>query len=452
MHRSGSRYAAALLFFVAAAGASARAHAQATNTLSVTFGLADLPTTITLCRDPAAIRAFGIDEQWSATIDVDGDPSSGDAGADAMLVVQTASPPLPCAPTSADTATSLVAAVLAWSDAEQTFVDSGLSADVALDFVAHTITVTTDVAGVLTGLTNASRVLASTAGSYVGAAPTFAYDQAGPITADETSVSPADDVANCTSPCGAAADGYPLVDFVEFGTATAQPLPSGPPAPPAFGADTLDVEFDLASLPTTLNLCDSTLFRTSAGYDRMWIAGTDYDPVFGIDHTLIAAHTPLQQGCSTPTPAALASSMQASLFRMDPAHVENGYVFVAPLPVSVDVASGKIVVQADRTDPDLGSLSTNPPVRYFTFRDAASSADGDFPSLDAAIALFATYPQDDGPQFDFGGGFVDPHDDVCTSADGCTDGADPEIDLAGGSMHPDDWIFRDGFDREADAR
>ena len=53
------------------------AGARAADSLAVTFDLADLPSTITLCRDPTAAAAFAVDEQWNIGIDVDNDINTG---------------------------------------------------------------------------------------------------------------------------------------------------------------------------------------------------------------------------------------------------------------------------------------------------------------------------------------------------------------------------------------
>jgi hypothetical protein len=446
MHSPRIRLALVVFFYTAMAFASTGAHAL-TNTLSVTLGVAGLPPTITLCRDPTAIQTFGVDEEWEVAIDVDNNPNTGQGGIDVILAVATPNQNYPCSPTSASTQQRLETEVAVWNSSQQTFIDSGQTATLALDFNAHTMTVITDVSGALAGLTTLSPIRAVSAGTYTSSAngPSFATDNAGPITVGNSIATAANNVQFCTAPCSTGASWYPLVDLVSLGAITAQPLPT-PESPPAFGATTLDLEFDLVSLPTMVSLCNSSIFRTNPGYDLMWIAFANYNAAGGgVYETMIAAHTPLQPGCSTPSSAALASSVQTTVFHLDPNNIQNGYTYVEVLPVTVNTASGKIVVQANSTDPNLAGI-TSGTLREFTVEDAISSNNGDFSSIQLIGGLGATYPQDDTAQFNFSASFTDPAGDVCTSSSSCTSASYPIIDLTGGSAHMDDWIFRNGFE------
>jgi hypothetical protein len=215
---------------------------------------------------------------------------------------------------------------------------------------------------------------------------------------------------------------------------------------PIFGSRTIYAEFDLKSLPTMVNLCNSGIFLSYSGYDLMWVAGVGYNAGLSAYETLITAHTPLQQGCSVPSPADLASSMQATLFHLDPINFANGYTVVSSLPVTVDIAGGKILVQADRSDPVFSGLSPSTQAAYFTTQEVISSLGGDFSPLGTAAGLFSTFPQDLAAQFSFGDSFIDPGNDVCTTSLNCASSATPQIDLVGGSAHMDDYIFRHEFE------
>lgn len=442
MQRHGIRFFSMSSFLAAA---SMQAHA--TNSLSVSFAVANLPTTISLCRDQAAIGAFGADETWQAAIDIDNNDATGQGGIDVVIMAETLPQPPTCSPSIANTGSSLVAGLLAWSAASNDFVDTGQTVAVAADSGQNSLTLSADIDGALAGLTRTSSIFGATSGAYSPAsgAPLRARDASGAaIVVGQTAALSSGDVQECVTPCSAAASWYPLIDLTTFGARTAQPLPT-PPTPPAFGANTIDVEFDLSALPSSVMLCNSAIHLDGAGYDLMWVAAVDHWNMAAY-RVLIAAHTPLQAYCGTPVAAPLESSVLASMFRMDVNHVENGYAFVGPLPAHVDHVNGRIVVQADRREPALAGMSSATQAQFSTGTGVPASINGDFPSLVAAAALFTAYPLDYGPPFNFGGGFVDPPDDACTSSAACNSGATPAIDLLGGSMHLDDWLFRNGFD------
>lgn len=429
MTRSCFRLFLALLFPLAfAASGSARAQ---TNSLSATFTLANLPTTITLCRDPVAVAALRSDEQWFALIDVD-----GDFNVDVAVLVQTLGQQNGCTPVTANTAQSLEGTVLKWSAADNNFIDTGATVAISEDFTAHTITVTTDLAGALAGLSNASHYALGTAGVYTPSAsgtPTSALDQSSSLQLGVPVTLPAGNVQQCTAPCSAAASWYPLVDLVGAEVSTAQALP-------AFGKNTMYVEFDLASLPATVDLCRYPGLPTGGASfsDSNWLAafaptGADTGNGSGGFETIVVAYTtPQTQSCSANS-APMASSIQAELDKWDAA--QQTYVMVASLPVDVDVASGKIVVQADRSAAPFASLSAASKII-----ESGSANYLQAGTLQSAFDLSSS--------FGLGASFTDPTQDVQSCTAPCSTAVSwyPQIDLIGGSVHLVDEIFGDGFD------
>ncbi|MBS0439863.1 MAG: hypothetical protein JSS33_10680 [Proteobacteria bacterium] len=419
------------------------------NSLSVTLQLAGLPGTITLCRDPAAGQN-GTDEQWSVPIDVDSNPntptgSNAIPGAEVVLLAETLPQYPGCQPTSAVTANSIIAGVLVWNAAQNNYIDSGQSAIISIGM--NSFTIVTDISGVLGNLSTASKYFAASMGSYsvTGSGATSTFDNTNEISIDNSVTSTAGNVQNCVAPgCNSSSSWYPLVDLVGLSSSTTSPLPSPPPPPqppPPFGANTVDAEFDLTSLPASVNMCPGN--RSGYGYDLIWIAGMNYNTTLGAYETLITAHTPMVYGCGGILSLA---PLYGTLFHMDPNNPTNGYTSVTSLPVTVDTAHGKILVQADRTNPYLAALSSSTLVKYFTYEEVSTSATGDFSPIGLAAGLFQTYPQDTGSQFNFGSSFITPSNNVCTSSSSCTSPAYPQIDLISGTMHMDDYIFRNGFD------
>ena len=418
------------------------------NSLSVTLQLAGLPGTITLCRDPAAQN--GADEQWLVPIDIDNNPntpsgSNAIPGAEVVLLAETLPQTAGCTPASASTGSSIIAGVLVWNAAQNNYVDSGQSANISIG--ANSFTIVTDISGVLANLSTESKYFAASLGSYTaaGSGATSTVDSTNEIGIDNSVTSPAGNVQNCVAPgCSSSSSWYPLVDLVGLSSNTTSPLPSPPPPPPPpppFGANTVDAEFDLASLPASVNTCPGN--RAGYGYDLIWIAGVNYNASLGTYETLITVHTPLAYGCGGTVSL---TALNGTLFHLDPSNLSNGYTSVTNLPVTVDAVHGKILVQADRTNPYLAALSSSTPVQYFTSEEVTTSYTGDFSPVAAAAALFQTYPQDTGPQFDFGSSFTTPSNNVCASTGSCTSSASPQIDLIGGTAHIDDYLFRNGFE------
>jgi len=251
------------------------------------------------------------------------------------------------------------------------------------------------------------------------------------------------DAANdvCTANMACASSTHPQIDLVGGSLYAEQVVP-----PPTFGGNTIDVEFELSALPTMVNLCNSAAFQEGSGYDLLWVAGVGFNATLSAYETLITAHTPLRQNCGVPIQASLDSSLQATLFHLDPNDFASGYAIVGGLPVTVDIAGGKIHVQADRSNAAFSGLSGATQAYYFTIETALTSSDGAFSPLGVAAALGSTYPRDDAASFNFGGSFTDAANDVCTANMACASSTHPRIDLVGGTAHLVDYVFRDGFD------
>ncbi len=423
----------------------------AANSISVTLTLDGLPGILTLCRDSNAIKTYGIDEEWGAFIDVDNNKATGLYGFDVVLTIDTLPQNYPCNATAANTQQSLVAGVAVWDASQSTFVPASQTATVVADLAAHTLTITTDVSGVLSNLNTASTITVQSVATYTPSgttAPTSTDDVTNAIEPGTSTTDPVHDAAGCSAPCSTAVAWYPLIDVVGLSVSTTSALPSPPSSapPPPYGPNTLDVEFDLDSLPTTVTLCSSPTFENNPGYDIMWMVGADFDFQLGAYLTLIAVHTPLQeQGCGSPTLASTAASLQATVFQLDPNNFQNGYIAAEELPfVSADADNNRILLQLNGTDANFSSISVSP-LAEITVEGVASSPQGDFQSTQLATSLFGGYPRDQGPQFAFGSDFVDAASDVCT-ASGCTSASYPVIDLIGGAAHRDDYLFRNGFE------
>lgn len=200
------------------------------------------------------------------------------------------------------------------------------------------------------------------------------------------------------------------------------------------------VEFDLASLPTTVDLCRyPPAFTNGAGNnDSQWdaafnLSGADPGDGSGGYETLVVAYTtPQAQNCSSNS-APLSSSVSAVLAQWDSG--QQNYLPIDDLPVSVDVAHGKIIVQADRSASQFSGLSANS--RIGMVANAIYVA--------AATTQTAVDPS---PLFGFGGSFTDPLQDVQGCSAPCSTASTwyPQIDLVGGSVRMGDKIFANGFD------
>jgi hypothetical protein len=407
--------------------------AAQTPTLSATLTLAGLPTTLTLCRDSTAIQTYGVDEQWDIPIDIDANANTGGLGGiDVILLVTTPFQAYPCNPTVVNTQDTLLAAVLKWNAAQQNYVDSGITPALTLDFNAHTMTVTTDLTGDLANLAGNSKLSGAALASYTasGNIATSAYDNTGATTPGDSISDPGGDVQGCTTPCSAAASYYPIIDIVGLSSTTSQPLDT-------FGVNTLTVEFDLASLPTNLNLCEYPgLFSSFPGVDYGWVANLDVDNnpnsgLNGFEVIIEAFSTQQPQGCST-NAVPFAQGISADLEQWDDA--QQNYVQVVDLPVTVDLAAGKIFVQADRSLAALSGLSASSPMVDLT---VGLYNNGQMPYAEDVSSLYA-----------LGKSFVDPGDDVSNCSTPCATNVNwyPQIDLVGGSAHLPNRIFSSGFE------
>ena len=426
------------------------APAFGSRTIYAEFDLNSLPTTVNLCNSGVFLDGSGYDLLWAAGVGFN-------ASLSAYETLITAHTPLRqnCGVSSPASLASVMQATLFHLDPNNVGNGYALvgSLPVTVDIAGGKILVQADRADpAFSGLSDATQsayftietAVTSPDGAFsplgVAAAlgSTYPRDDAPQFGFGDTFPDPAGDV--CTANLNCASSTHPQIDLVG---GNLYPEPVAPPPP--FGGNTIDVEFELSALPTTVNLCNSGVFLESSGYDLLWVAGVGFNAGLGAYETLITAHTPLRQNCNSPSPASLASSMQATLFHLNPNDFGNGYALIRSLPVTVDIAAGKILVQADRTDPAFSSLSATQSA-YFTVETAVTSPDGAFSPLDIAAALGSTYPRDDAEQFNFGANFMDPIDDVCTANLSCASSTHPQIDLIGGTAHLDNYIFRDEFE------
>lgn len=416
------------------------ARAQA-NTLSVSFSLANLPQTITLCRVPTAIGAFGFDERWQVAIDVDDNMATGDpdTGLEIILSASTLPQSTPCVPTSANAQQSIVSSMYVWDQAQQTFVQNSQVVNLSLDFTAKTLGMSTAVSGPLDAFTALSRMYFVTQGSYLpsNGNPNLASDVAEPVHAGDSNADPSNDVQVCEAPCSSGAPWYPLIDLVGVSASTSESLP-------AFGENTVYLEFQMASLSEMVGLCLYPGQFTNPMSEWAWYAWSNIDnnlatgdPSSGLDLVVSVSTQPPLPGC-TPYSANLEQSVSVELYRYDSALGDFVAVPIETWPVRVDTATGKIIVQADRSIAPLSSLSAASVIYMQTFR------------------LYWPYPtQPDNPYatdvlngISLGGTFVDAVGDVLNCSLGCSTGASwyPMIDLVGGSVHLQDRIFRNAFE------
>ncbi|TAH46408.1 MAG: hypothetical protein E6R11_00920 [Rhodocyclaceae bacterium] len=166
---------------------------------------------------------------------------------------------------------------------------------------------------------------------------------------------------------------------------------------------------------------------------RIAIGARDGNSAAGSDTLLTGAFAG-----NTPYSANLEQSLSIELYRYDSTLGDFVAVPIETWPVRVDTATGKIIVQADRSIAPLSSLSAASLIYMQTFR------------------LYWPYPtQPDNPYatdvlsgISLGGTFVDAVGDVLNCSLGCSTGASwyPMIDLVGGSVHLQDRIFRNAFE------
>lgn len=115
MIRVQLRFLFSLLLLAASFLACASSQAAQTNTLSVTLGVVNLPSTLTLCRDPTAVSLYGVDEAWQVAINIDNNVNTGEPGTgdDVALVAETTPQSNGCSPSpNQNTQQNLIAGVL----------------------------------------------------------------------------------------------------------------------------------------------------------------------------------------------------------------------------------------------------------------------------------------------------------------------------------------------------
>jgi len=424
------------LFFAAILGACliapcTRASAD-TNTFSVQFSLASLPSTITLCRDSAAIQAFGVDEEWLAGIDVDGNASTGDptnAGVDVLLFIETAQQSAPCSPISASTTSSLMAGMAVWDNAQQAYALSAVQPTLDINLATKTLTVSAPMSGPLAKLSVNSKIYPAADGGYSGGMGVqVAYDNTQPLNPPATASDPSNDVQGCSSPCGTGVSWYGLIDLTGVTLSTAPPLPM-------FGTNTVYVEFDVANLPASMSLCRFP--ETSTFADSDWAALIDVDGntntgLNGFD-AIVEVYTVAQDPSCMPNSVPLDQALQGEAGHWDDA--QQNFIEDTALMVYADAATGRIIVQADRSQAPLTGLSNAS--RF------GVQATGAYPSGNSQPVAYDIIPLTA-----FGLFASDPTGDVQNCVSPCSPAASwyGQIDLVGASMHLQDEVFGDSFE------
>lgn len=440
MNASRFRFCCSLFASFVVACFTTSASAQ-TSTLSVTFSVADLPTSITLCRDTNAIAAFGVDEEWLIAIDIDDNAGTGDpaTGVEVILLASTLPQTPPCTPTPANTQQSIVSGMYVWDQAQQTYVQSSQAVIPGLDFNANTLTLSTSVTGPLDSFSALSRIYFLTQASYTpgNGNPTTAYDSAESVHAGGAGTDPANDVQACESPCTTGAPWYRLIDLVGISASTTEALP-------AFGANTIYLEFQMANLTEMIDLCLYPGLFANPSSEWSWFLWSNLDadpgtgePSSGIDSVVTVSTQPPLPGC-VPYSLDLQQSLSVNLYRYDSTLGDYAQVAIGTWPVSVDLSSDKIIVQADRRVSPLSSLSTASLNYMQSWR------------------LYWPHPtQPDDPYatdvvsgITMGGVFPDALGDVLNCSLGCSTSASwyPTIDFVSGSLHLQDSIFRSTFE------
>lgn len=425
------------LFPVVLAYTTASMAATQPNSLSVTLQLANLPTTITLCRDSTALQATGgMDEIWEVGIDTDANtatPGGQSGGVEIILGISTLAQVTPCSPHTANTQSSVVGGDLGvWSSSQQNYVDSGIPVGVALDFTAKTITMTAPLIGPLANMKGIATMYAATEGVYTdpnGTRPTFASDNGSAFTTLSGMTDPPGDVSQCSSPCSPTASWYGLIDLLGASAATTTPIA-------AYGANTVYFEFDMAGLPATMSLCRYP--QSSTFSDSEWDAVLDIDNntntgQSGID-TIVTAVTIPQAATCTPNSLLLGQALQAQIAHWDA--TQQNFVKDANLPVNADANTGKIVIQADRAATALTGLSA----RSLMGEQGA----GAYPSGNPQ----QPFAYDGVGPLQLGTPVSSPVGNVqnCSSPCSTTVSWYPQIDLVGGYVHLADHVFTGDFE------
>ncbi|MBS0486189.1 MAG: hypothetical protein JSS13_02515 [Proteobacteria bacterium] len=408
------------------------------NSLSVTLQLADLPSTIVLCRDPTAIQVAGdVDESWFVGIDTDANPATPGGNSDGIEVIigaNTLQQASSCSPHTANTQSSIVGGDLGvWDTSQQNYVDSGIPVSVALDFTAKTITMTAPLIGPLANMKGIATLYAGTEGVYTatsnGSVTTFAQDNGNAFTTLSSMTDPAGDVSQCSSPCSPSASWYGLVDLLGASATTTAPIAT-------YGAGTVYFEFDMAGLPATMSLCRYP--QSSTFSDSQWDAfinpGNTANPAPSNFSTAVFAYTIPQAVACMPNNVLLGQALQAEIDHWD--STQNNYVKDADLPVNADANTGKIIIQADGKATALAGLSTQSPMGEV---DA-----GAYPSGNPQ----QPFAYDNVSPLQLGTPVSSPSGNVqnCSSPCSTTVSWYPQIDLVGGYIHLADHIFTGDFE------
>jgi hypothetical protein len=172
-------------------------------TISATISVADLPTTITLCRDPTAYSLNGYDEVWEIFIDVDSNSATGLMGADVAFEVSTHSVGQgTCGPETVPTEQNLDVALFTWDTGSSDFVDSGVTVALVLDFKRSRMILTVPSGGPLAGISANSAIAVEAGAPYTsGATDMIADDFVPNFKFGGAIIAQAFDVQNCQSPC-----------------------------------------------------------------------------------------------------------------------------------------------------------------------------------------------------------------------------------------------------------
>jgi hypothetical protein len=197
-------------------------------TLSVDLGLALIPSSITLCRDAAVINEFPVDHQLRIGFDLDGNTSTGQpvSGNEAILIVQTLTQSLPCAPQAVPAISAFETGVLRWNASSGEFETAG-PATVIVDVPNGRLRMSFDNSVLpAPGMGSIAGIDATSFAGYSSSGVMYANDVVPRFTRGTspsiTVSDPANDVAGCVSLCSTASSWYPLVDMrsLQIGAAT----------------------------------------------------------------------------------------------------------------------------------------------------------------------------------------------------------------------------------------
>ena len=306
--------------------------------LTATIKLKSLPSSITLCRDPAAHAdpSYGIDLQWQMAFDIDNNTATGAGGKDVILVAQPTPVGNPCSPTTVATQSNIVASLFKWNGSS--FEITNAAVDVALDFAGATMTLTTPATGDLAGLSaNTTVSLQSVAPYSSSGTTTLASDSTATFNLGNSVVSPPNDVQNCSGSCNTGASWYPLVDLTGASATIGQVTNPG--------GNTIDIEFDVAALHSTIDICRyPAAFMQDGLSDSEWVAqfnitGVDDGAGAGGYNTAVFVITPQQSHSCAPSTLPTTSALSGVLAQFDSAMGQ--YVGVDTVPLDITIRDRK---------------------------------------------------------------------------------------------------------------